>query len=219
MRNLLFVLLFCPLFLQAQDSVKVSLRSPTLIAKFSPYSLIDLLSSVQFALEHQLGTQAVSLQHELGYVRNILYWEDDFKNVQGLRLRNELRFYLQPQGINLQGPYFAPEFLFIHFRYKKTADFGQGCEGSSFGCNYYKTMDYAVQQQVYAFHLKFGHQSFYKRWTYDFYTGAGYRYVQVRNIDKPPHEVGDSWFFNLRKRAGVYNLPSLSLGFKIGYIL
>ena len=216
MRKLLFFLLLCPLYLQAQDSLFVRENSNSAILKFNHLSLLDPLSSIQFALEYRLGKK-ISLQHEAGYITRILYNEGSVKNRRGLRLRNEVRFYLQQKGSRMEGLYLTPEFLFIYQEYTRRSSFGMGCE-DSFDCDYYQWMNYDVQKQVYAIHPKVGFQSIYRRLVADFYAGIGFRHVRVRNINKPPNAFDDE-FFSGPKREGNYDLPSLSLGFKIGFVL
>lgn len=186
--------------------------------KFSPLSLLDPLSSVQFALEYQIAEKN-SLQHEVGYITQMLYNEElGYKESSGIRLRNELRIYLGRKGLSLNGFYLAPELLFIHFRYERNAIFGQECS-DPYTCQYYQYKDYTIQKQVYGFHQKVGFQSISNRFVADLYTGIGYRHVRVRNIDTPPfNEVGGD-FIGIRKTEGTYGLPSLSFGFKLGYLL
>ena len=221
MRKFLIILLLCPLYLQAQDSLrtKVYLYPPVVNLKFSPLSLIDPLSSIQFALEYQIA-EKTSLQHELGYITPLLYREDlGYKQSSGLRFRSEFRVFLGRQGPVLTGFYLAPELLFIHFRYERNAIYGQDCS-DPYTCAYYQYKDYTVQKQVYGVHQKIGFQSISSRFLIDLYTGIGYRHVRVRNIDAPPqYEYYDDFSFSSRKTEGNYGLPSLSFGFKLGYLL
>lgn len=217
MRKLLFFFFLCPVFLQAQDPVRYQIEPHSRILKFSHLSLLDPHSSIQFAFEHQLG-EKTSLQHELGYMTRILYANEDIKKTRGWRLRNEFRIYLEAEGRNLEGPYFAPEFLFIHLEYDKNEPFGKGCV-SPWNCNYYQYMDFTIQKRVYGVHPKLGYQLVYRSFVLDAYGGLGFRHVRIKNINEPPNGMHDGDFFDFRKREGIYNLPSLSLGFKIGYVL
>lgn len=220
MRKIVFaLLLLCPLYLRAQDSLQQTKYPPVVNLKFSPLSLIDPLSSVQFALEYQVAEKS-SLQHEAGYISQMLYNEDwGYKESSGVRLRNELRIYLGRQGTSLNGFYLAPELLFIHFRYERNAVFGQECS-DPYTCQYYQYKDYTVQKQVYGVHQKIGFQSTSGRLVVDLYSGIGYRHVRVRNIDSPPvNEFYDDFSISSRKTEGIYGLPSLSFGFKFGYLL
>ncbi len=218
MQKILFILLLCPLFLQAQDSLQTKAAKPVVNLKFSPLSLIDPLTSIQFAVEYQVAGKN-SLQHELGYITQLLYNEElGYRQSSGMRLRNEIRIYLSEKGKELRGFYLAPELLFIHFRYERNAVYGQDCT-DPYDCAYYQYKDFRVQKQVYAFHQKVGYQSITNRLLVDLYAGIGYRHVRVENIDKPPYNEYYYDYFNVRKGEGLYGLPSLSFGFKIGYLL
>lgn len=218
MRKLLILFLLCPLFVQAQNPFSFDSVYNSPVLKFSPLSLLDPLPSVQFALEYQVGRKT-SIQHEAGYIINLLYSDPIYQDAEGLRLRNEVRLYFQPKGNRLEGFYFAPELLFIYFEHKRQGILGFGCE-DSFGCDYYQDIYFNAQQQVYALHSKIGFQSIYKRLLVDLYTGLGYRYVRVRNRNLHLNLIDvEEEFFDFRKDEGDYHMPSLSLGFKIGYVL
>lgn len=220
MRKILFMLLLCPLFLKAQESENVDVPSRFIFLKFSHLSLIDPIPSIQLAMEYQLkGNKAISLQHEAGYITNIYLHNPNKRNLQGIRLRNEVRFYLQPRGKTGSGFYFAPEILFIQYSYTETGTICHGSEDEFFRCNYREKVDYKVQKQVYALHPKIGFQSIYKRLTVDLYAGVGYRQVKVEERDKPQDQFDEEDFFNFRKSQGIYHLPGLSLGFKIGCLI
>jgi hypothetical protein len=219
MSKILFILLLCPWVLQAQDALKAEAPVPVVNLKFSPFSLIDPLTSIQFAVEYQVARKS-SLQHELGYITQLLYVDElGYRKSSGMRFRNEFRIYLEKKGSNLRGFYLAPELLLIYFRYERNAVYGQDCT-DRFNCAYYQYKDYTVQKQVVALHQKVGYQSITNRFLVDIYTGIGYRHVRVRNIDAPPiYEFYDDFSFSSRKVEGNYGLPSLSFGFKIGYLL
>lgn len=220
MKKLLLFLFLCPLFLQAQDSASLGKPSRFVILKASPLSLIDPVPSLQLAVEYQPGSKGVSLQHEAGYITNLVVWENELKNLRGLRLRNEIRFYLQPRGKTLEGLYIAPEFLYIKYRHEKTGTICHGSDGESFNCDYWEKADYLVEKQVFAFHPKLGFQSIYKGLTVDLYAGPGFRHVRVKEIGVPENGiVEEDYYFNFKKRPGRHNVPGLSLGFKIGYVI
>ncbi|WP_017731527.1 DUF3575 domain-containing protein [Nafulsella turpanensis] len=215
MRKFFLLLFLCPLYTFGQDTLHLSLP-PSPILKFSPFSLMDPLTSIQFALEHPLNSR-ISLQHELGYIIPSAY-ESENKNDRGWRIRNEIRFYFNPAGYPEGGGYLAPEFLFIHSRFERNEMFGRDCSGD-FNCAYYQYMDYTMQKQVYALHLKIGYQFVIERFAIDLYSGLGYRHVKVKSFNKPPNgpEYWDLFYF--QKDDGFYDLPSMSLGMKIGYFL
>lgn len=224
LRILILLLTTCPLFVQAQqDSVLVEVAPHARILKFSPLSLIDPVPSIQFAYEWQFA-ERMSLQHEAGYIKKVFSegfsWGINHNNLRGIRLRNEFRYYLQSFESRLHGFYTGPELLFLHRRDTRNAEFGMDCSGP-FECNFFRRMDYTYQKQVYALHLKIGYQElFLKRFAYDIYAGLGYRHVRVKEIGAPDSPAWRMWDgFDFSKNPGIYHYPSMSFGFKIGYIL
>lgn len=217
MRKLLLVLLLiCPCLSRAQDSSRVDSPSRFIILKYSPLSILDPISSYQFAVEYRLWEKAISLQHEAGYITNILFRESDSRNREGIRLRNEIRFYLQPGGKEGEGAYIAPEILFIHYSYRKTGTICHGFDQEFFDCNYREKVDYEVQKQVYAFHPKVGYQRIYKGIAIDLYAGLGFRQVRIKETGRP-EEFEEDEYFSFKKGPGIYNLPGISFGLKTGY--
>lgn len=218
-RLLILFLVICPLYAQAQqDSVLVEVAPHARILKFSPLSLVDPVSSIQFAYEWQFS-ERMSLQHEAGYIMETI-WRNLYSNLRGIRLRNEFRYYLQPVDSRLHGFYFGPELLFLHRRDARSAEFGMDCT-DSFGCNYYRLANYTYQKQVYAFHLKIGYQElFLNRFAYDIYAGFGYRQIRVKEINKPDGPIWRMWDgLDFSTNPGTHHYPSMSFGFKVGYIL
>lgn len=221
MRYFLVIFFFCPLLLPAQDSVYIPKDTYSPIIKFSHLSLIDPLQSIQFALEHQLGGQT-SLQHELGYIFNYenydIFSSSSYTQTRGIRLRNELRFYLDRNAQGPEGFYFAPEILYNFVRFNKRASVGRDCNGD-WNCQYYQYMDYRAQKQVFALHTKIGYQELiFNRLIFDIYGGLGGRHVKEVNIHPPKGlQPNDRFHFNGEKY--ISNWPSVSLGFKLGYLL
>lgn len=223
MRFFILVLFLCPLLLKAQDSTQAKKELSSPILKFSHLSLIDPLQTIQFALEHPLGKR-ISLQHEGGYVIGYddfdIFGDDDpYSRIRGFRLRNELRIYMTPaaEGI-LEGYYFAPEFLYNFIRFDKTTSVGRDCNGS-WTCQYYEYMSYRAQKQVYATHIKVGYQKiFLERVVLDIYGGYGWRHIKELNVHPPEGlQPGDRFQFDGDKYLD--NRISISLGFKLGYLL
>ena len=224
MRFYLILLIFiCPLLLKAQGSEEKEKFNSSPILKFSFLSLLlDPLPSLQFAVEHQIARRQ-SLQHELGYIAPLLYgssYNSSFgRNLNGIRIRNEYRYYIAPDESGLGGFYFAPEILLIFLGYQETGTFGQHCE-ELFACAYFERKDYKVRKQVYAFHPKIGYQWVNRRFVIELYGGLGIRKVRIQHLDKPGfrewNEDGNNWF---DKGEGKYDLPSMSFGMKIGFLL
>lgn len=216
------ILFFFPLLLQAQDTIAVYKDFSSPIIKFSPLSLIESLQSVQFALEHQLGGR-ISLQHEAGYIYKfdeVDIWgsSDPYLNTRGVRLRNEIRYYFDPKPKKLEGGYFAGELLYNFLRFDKSTSVGRDCNGS-WNCQYYEYMYYRAQKQVFALHLKVGYQALMaNRLVLDIYGGYGGRHLKELNLH-PPEGLQPNDRFNFTGEKYIDNRISLSLGFKLGYLL
>lgn len=220
-RSLIILFLFLPLSLFGQDSVQMSAGQPSPVLKFSILSLLDPVSSIQFAYEYPLNQQSV-LQHEAGYVTRLFYNENGDKNLRGFRTRHEYRYYFRENKASLQGWYWAPELMYTHLWFER-----DGRDPSVYltqevmdknGGKYPDFPDYPVQKVIFAVHpARAGYQKSYNRFVLDMYGGVGYRHVRV---NAPDHIIEDLYeVVSMRKEAGVYNLWSLSLGIKLGYKL
>lgn len=221
LRYFFLLFLFLPLILQAQDSISVKKELYPPAIKFSPLSLLDPLKSVQFALEHQLKPK-MSLQHELGYIFSYQepfeFQEDSYAQTRGIRIRNEFRRYFYPYGAGLEGFYFAPEFLYNFMRFSKSASVGRSCT-DDWTCQYYEYMNYRVQKQVFAMHIKFGYQELiFNRLIFDIYAGLGGRHVKELNVH-PPNGLQPNDRFDFDGEKYISTWPSVSFGFKLGYLL
>lgn len=210
----IFLLLF-PCSLTGQDSLKVVQATPSPVLKFSILSLADPVSSVQFAFEYPVSKRG-ALQHEGGYVTRLFYNANGDRNMQGFRFRNEYRYYFYGDQTPMKGFYVAPEIMYTHLWFERNERDMSGCSDNCFELS--KLPDYPVQKIIIAVHpAKAGYQKTYNRFVLDMYGGLGYRHVRV---NAPSHINEDlDEFVNMRKEAGVYNLWSLSLGFKLGYKL
>lgn len=212
---LLYLLLVCPVGILAQDTTVIFAKDPSPIVKFSILSLLDPVSSLQFAFEYPVGKKS-ALQHEAGYVTRLFYNEGGDKNLQGFRLRNEYRYYFYGSNTPLQNFYVATELMYTHLWFERNERdplvYGTGDGG------FQDYPPYPVEKKIFAIHpAKAGFQKCYNRFVLDIYGGLGYRHVRVK---VPSHIVEDvDEFIAMRKEAGTYNLWSLSFGFKVGYWL
>jgi hypothetical protein len=218
---LCWLVLLIPLLSNGQaDPARAFVRQAPIV-KFSLLSLLDPVSSVQFAVEHQLGRKT-ALQHEAGVIMPLNDIETKIRSQYGVRLRNELRLYLTPRGERLRGLYLAPEFLFLYYKGMRSQVVGRDC-GDWGNCAFFENVDYTTQKQVYAFTQKMGVQEFIgQRFVFDFYWGLGLRHVRVREPDKPDNGMFMGWAERgsiFRKQHGNITLPNLSLGFKLGYLI
>ena len=212
MRIFLLFLLLTSLRLLGQDSLSAVEKKPSPVLKWSVLSLVDPVSSYQFAFEYPIGRK-LSLQHEAGWVTRIFYnYDTEDKNIRGFRTRHELRYFLKGVETALEGLYVGPELMYTYLWFERNPGEGGVCPNE---CPDYP--DYPVQKAVFALHPKLGYQKLFNRFALDLYAGVGYRYVRVK---VPPH-ISENLhdYFNFRKEAGTYNLLSFSGGFKIGYVL
>lgn len=197
------------------------------ILKFAPLSLLDIYSSIQFAVEQKIGKKA-SAQFEAGYIFpiNINEGAEDrkYENLQGLRFRSELRYYLVLSKDKTGGLYLAPEVLFIDLNYdvKQVAKI-YFPEGN--GASYYKQYEYEVDKNIFGYHAKVGYQEVSGRFVLDLYGGLGGRNATISSgkfVEEGVRFVDNrrAWdFFPSEKESGSYHKPSVSLGFKIGYLI
>lgn len=198
------------------------------ILKFAPLSLLDIYSSIQFAVEQKVGAKT-SLQLEAGYILPIDLndgrEEADYENMHGLRLRSEFRYYLVLNKSRTGGMYMAPEFLFINLDYD-VEEIAEIYFLHGNGWSYYKQLEFEVDKKVFGYHLKVGYQKvFTDGFVLDFYAGLGGRNVVIQS--GRPAEDGlemvrdrDEWrLFPVEKEDGNFSRISASLGFKLGFRL
>ncbi len=198
------------------------------ILKFAPLSLLDIYSSIQFAVEQKVGAKT-SLQIEAGYILPIDLNDGrrdaNYENMRGLRLRSEFRYYLVLNKMNTGGLYMAPEFLFINLNYD-VEEIDKVFFLNGEGAFYYRQTEFDVDKRVFGYHLKIGYQKvFTDGFVLDFYAGLGGRNVIVesgRPIDDgfDIMEDRDEWrLFPIEKEDGNFSRISASLGFKLGFRL
>ena len=222
MRIFLLLLFLSPWYVFGQDTESIEVEKPSPILKFSLLSLLDPVSSIQFALEYPISRKS-ALQHEAGYVTRLFYNENGDKNMLGFRIRNEYRYYFYGDESPQQNFYVAPEVVYTHLWFERNErDWGvhyteEDWENLGNGI-FPEYPSYPVQKSILAIHpAKVGYQKIFNRFVLDMYGGLGYRHVRVK---VPPGIVEDlDEFVSMRREAGVYNLWSLSLGFKLGYRL
>lgn len=203
------------------------LRTRTVL-KFAPLSLLDIYSSVQFAVEQKVGART-SLQLEAGYILPINLndgrGDANYENMRGLRLRSEFRYYLVLNKERTGGLYMAPEFLFINLDYD-VEEIAKFYFLNGDGDFYYKQSEFGIDKRVFGYHLKTGYQKvFTDGFVLDFYAGLGGRNVVVQS--GRPTEDGfaivhdrDEWrLFPNEKEDGNFSRISASLGFKLGFRL
>lgn len=186
---------------------------PNIALKFAPLSLMDYTPSLQGGVEVKLAN-SIGFQTEFGYISTlgkVEHWlHSETIELKGIRWRNELRFYLNPQSGG--GFYVGPELFY------KRVD--QIWDETVYRYDWYYSEIVELKQTktVFGSHVKLGRQMevYNTRILFDLYGGFGMRYL---NIDSN-EPVDDSYYYSydwFERVDGSYILPSLSLGFKIGY--
>lgn len=229
----LFVLLFIVVVSHIAKSQIVNLdrvdnieKYPgNLILKFSPLSLIDYRQSIQFAVEYKVKPR-ITFQNEIGYINNFmdLYEYRNDMNMKGLRTRFETRFYKQNVLQEVNGFYLAPEVFFVHTAYQRETELGRGCV--DWNCDYFELKKYTINKNVFGYHFKIGYQNIsYDRILMDIFGGFGVRHVFIHTTDteveqESVSERSDVFPFSFGPfNKGSFTRPSMSLGFKVGYLI
>lgn len=210
---LLFILPFAFGFVvRSQNTDTLSNNSfPRAILKIAPLSLVDFTPSLEFAFEYRIQ-RFTGIQLELGYIANSISGSPE--NLEGYRIRSEIRFYnkIYPSI------YFAPEFMYKYYDYNTTGRFSMD-DGA-----YTQIADYKVNKKIIAYHIKIGLQkpikmNHYSPFIFDAYVGFGLRHITTTTVGKPQdgvetQMVSDFW----GDKDGYSTYSSLALGFKLGYV-
>ncbi len=180
------------------DSVKL-----VPILKFAPLSLLDPTPTWQLGIEIPLSLQT-SLQQEAGVGRKSSEAQQ-FANASVFRSRTEFRYYIRDSR-------WQPR------NYKRTGGFDQRVgrlKAISAGLYWageflYKRLEKNTRlRNSYVLHTKFGIQTVFSRTAvFDLYGGIGWRWITERSF----YSSGPS-------DRDIYSIPSLSLGFKIGFAI
>jgi hypothetical protein len=194
-----------------------------LVLKVTPLMLFDPDNTLQAGLEVPLRNPRYSFQQEVGYghAAYALYpTERAEQNKETWRLRTQLRRYYR-QNQNGAG-YFALEYLFKKNSLRQWRAVGRDC-ASPGQCAYFENRQVALGRFVNAWHLKMGWQYLLgDRLNLDLYWGVGVRDLTVRTLSLENEELtrdGDFLWFRTN-RPGYYGpVPSLSLGFHLGWFL
>jgi hypothetical protein len=92
-----------------------------------------------------------------------------------------------------------------------------------YGCQYQETLILGENHSVYGGAFKTGIHVYMgqkKRMFFDFYSGIGYRFVNIAPGKLPADAERLFWennFFSLQRAPGKYHLPDFLLGFYLGY--
>lgn len=198
--------------LVAQDTaVAYAMNSKPLMLKLNVAALADFTPAVQGAFQYRVYKNFY-LMHEVGYITQVLspYWGIS-SEMQGLRLKNQLRWYIFPGSDGLEVFYAAAEFM-----YKKTTYFEERFFSMYDGA-YFQNMRYERIKEVMAYSMLLGYEPLIESTPiiFDFYAGMGYRHLYIG--DDLPDIAGTvrrGWFY---RSEGTYHMPGFYVGMRIGY--
>lgn len=199
---------------------------PRWVIKWAPLSVVDPDNTFQFGAEY-LFARRWAVQQEFGYGNHHFSFMKISVNEQDLRAlerkevwrtRLELRYYLnefRPQ--QKLGKYLAAEVLYKRVNWlEQTANWLRDPYGTiSIPPNIPITKD------VVALHVKGGVQwRLSERLLMDFYTGIGGRMLYVSDVQGrlEGRKMYRFWEFT-PSEPGRYSRLSMSLGFKVGYLI
>ncbi|MES2732382.1 MAG: DUF3575 domain-containing protein [Bacteroidota bacterium] len=206
----------------------ITIRKPGFILKIAPLSILDVDPTYQLALEYFLNRQW-SIQQEMGYGNKYILSPNVSTTAKPnaiWRLRTEVRYYLgRPLAkTTVTGAYFALEGLYKQVHTQKSESVGRDCDNGN--CAYFQELTYTSVKEVAGIHLKMGKQWLLgksKRFALDVYSGVGWRMIFLKSADLPEGtsisaENFRTPFFSQTSESGRYSYPSLSAGFKVGYL-
>lgn len=209
---LFFLIILCSINLTAQNKNTEKVKEKRFnIVKINLLSLIDYTPSIQCSYQYNIFKR-FHIQHEAGYITHYLspFWDND-SEMNGYRIKNQIKYYLTSPEKKRNTFYVAAEFMF-----KKTSFFDE----KEFGMNdfaYFQMIKYKKTKEIYAFSLIFGFEPEInnKKLILDLYSGLGYRHLSISH-DLPP-DLSISGRNIFRRDSGVYNLPGLYFGLRLGY--
>jgi hypothetical protein len=215
-----FLILIQPVLAQETGEEEPSPSSvftyPATFIKFSPLALMELPNpSLQFGVEYRVGWP-MYLQHEVGWIMpmrgNTFFSEGNVPG--GVKVKSELRYYLE----GAQEENFLPRRTYVAFEglYRMRIVERSGWETMGNG-SFSQFLELAQYRHQAGFHFKYGRViklAPSSRVYVDSYLGLGLRrYFSTtrRYADQIASEPAfDRWSYD-------YVLPSLSLGFRLGF--
>lgn len=203
-----------------EENIQVEKKS-LMNVKVNMLALFDATSAYQASFEYGIGGN-LSLQHEFGYITNYTpFYYGSGKELNGLRFRNELRYYFLKKDNIRNSTYTAAEILWMNASLTEEAEFAMD------NWTYFETKEYTRKKNVFAFHQKFGYQVQIpnSNAVLDVYVGAGMR--SINRITEYPAEGdlsssnnGMDFFDGISGSDNSFRIiPSFVIGYKIGIFL
>lgn len=217
------IALFCSLGSAfAQFDVESSKRHA--IIKYSPLPMFDFDNTIQFGVEVPLGKGNFSLQQDLGYgPSGMSSWQQDDNDPdkRTFKSRTHLHWYVMER--RRMRAYVGPEVLFKKVVFRESQWVGRDCSGRFGPCSFFQNQNVRVDKNVVAAHARFGWQFITpSRFTFDVFTGIGFRHVFVTSHspgipDSEVQGIDDTWEILRPNESDL--IPSAVLGFHLGIIL
>jgi len=217
---IMLMLILQPVIAQEEGEEETSpfpvYRYPAVFIKFSPLALMELPNpSLQVAVEYRIGWP-MYLQHELGWIMpmpgNTFFEEGN--GFGGGKFKTEFRYYLEDE----QGDNFLPRRTYVAFEgmYRVRVFHREGWETMNNG-SFSQWLVLEQYRHQAAFHFKYGKMVNFSPGSkvyVDSYVGIGLRrYFSTANQitgDLAGEPNLDRWTYD-------YVLPSISVGFKLGF--
>lgn len=193
-----------------------AIKNKFCIVKLSPLKLVDLTNSgIELSCEKRTDNYFAT-QVMASYLLPISIWNLNYglkPNIKGFRLAIEEKYYFQKSAPS--GPYTSLELNYLKDSYI-----------NSHFDNIYNNTNYPdslrINKQTLSINLKIGYQHFIKRVAFDCYVGLGFRYKDVRYLDKinPNGDIERGRYFNfnhITSQKGRYWTIIIPMSVRIGW--
>ena len=181
-----FLFLLASLISFSQDTLKLkppdeyNYLVPQQVIKLSVVHPLFFYPSMQVAYEFKLSRR-LTFQADVGYVFNHRAHNPKFENKRGVKLKTELRYYLQPDMNQNRINYYSiePYANFINFGRQETVT---ECFDLDCAILYSRKYSYQMKYREAGFSLKNGYVVYFNKFVVDFNFGLALRFV---NYIKP----------------------------------
>jgi len=218
---------------EVADSITINLNSsathktiPKATLKINIPCLIDPLRQSLFFASDIKVAESWSIDAGAGWFFNRGF-DEKYKgeSYSGLRARLGFKYYYMVKNRNYHNngrrnniaPYLGFE---AKYNFIVDSEYETLCR---YGCQYQETLILGENHSVYGGAFKTGIHVYMgqkKRMFFDFYSGIGYRFVNIAPGKLPADAERLFWennFFSLQRAPGKYHLPDFLLGFYLGY--
>jgi hypothetical protein len=192
------------------------IRKRFYILKLSPLKLVDLTNSgIELSCEKRTDNYFAT-QVMASYLLPISIWNLNYglkPNIKGFRLAIEEKYYFKK--LAPIGSYTSLELNYLKSNYI-----------DSYSNTIYNNTNYPdslrINKQALSINLKIGYQRFIKRVAFDCYVGLGFRYKDVRYLDRinPNGDIERGRYFNfnhITSQKGRYWTIIIPMSIRIGW--